>query len=62
MRINSSEESIEVSALLELIEQIHEGLINLQQQDAHELFSAISTSLEHVENQNKKVDLLSSIH
>jgi hypothetical protein len=49
-----------VENLLDLINTVKEGLINLEQQDAHELYAALIGSFEEVINKQKNIDLSNS--
>jgi hypothetical protein len=49
-----------VGRLLELISGIKEDLINLEQQDAHELYSALIGCFEEAVSQQKRIDLSAS--
>lgn len=46
--------------LLGLIDSVKQGLINLEQQDAHELYAALVGSFEEVVNRRKTIDLSTS--
>lgn len=59
--INQSSETISVGKFLAAVNQIKEGLINLEQQDAHELYAAIIGAVETVLNKQKRVDLSASV-
>jgi len=50
-----------VGKFLAAVNQIKEGLINLEQQDAHELYAAIIGAVETVLNKQKRVDLSASV-
>ena len=47
--------------LLGLIDSVKQGLINLEQQDAHELYAALVGSFEEVVNRQKTFDLSNSV-
>lgn len=47
--------------LLSLINTVKEGLINLEQQDAHELYAALVGSFEEVVNRRKTINLSNSV-
>jgi hypothetical protein len=50
-----------VEHLLGLINAVKEGLINLEQQDTHELYAALIGSFEEVVNRRKTIDLSNSV-
>ena len=58
---NSSGESINISNFLGVLSSFS-NLINLEQQDAHELYSTIVASYERVCNQRKSPSLTGSIN
>ena len=47
--------------MLSTIDEIRSGLINLEQQDAHELYTAIVSCLDETLNDQKKLDLSASV-
>lgn len=47
--------------LLGLIDSVKQGLINLEQQDAHELYAALVGSFEEVVNRRKTLNLSNSV-
>jgi hypothetical protein len=49
-----------VGRLLSTIEEVREGLINLEQQDAHELYAAIISCVDNALNRQKSIDLSAS--
>ena len=59
--INNNSENISVMDLLDILSRTQQNLINFQQQDTYELYSAIVRSFDQFFNKRKQFNLSKSM-